>query len=226
MGAAAPYIVMAVAAAATTYNTHRTAKKKDAQAAEGIRRQSELQKEADARLGKTLDKYDQSSNEPIEASLRQRYGDAARKKYAIAMNDLTEGSGAQSGAAEAKRETSTGQAEDYGQFFADKYAKLDAPGDQRRLEAYERLNLGEDLGVSRRYSAGEDYLTRMRVGSIQRNPWIDGGAAIANGIAGGMSAGSSPYGGTIAGNQGNNFQGAWQNYGYGQNPYLTNFRGP
>ena len=189
MGAAAPMIIMAAAAAAQTYNTQRTAKKKDQAAAEGIRKQGEMQREANARMGETLKTFETPATGKIRDSLRSQYGDAARFKMQQAMANL-EQVGATSGADKKKTASAEERAAGYGGFFADEYGKLDAPGDTRRLEAYAQSDLGSDLTLARRNSAAEDYLTRMRVGGIQRNPWIDMGAAVANGIAGGMGSGT------------------------------------
>lgn len=221
MGQAVPMIIMAAAAAAQGYNTYKTAKKQDQALLAGMRESSAEQRQADARMNATLDDIEGRTSGPIEGSMRQRYGDAARKKYAIAMQNIENQPGADTSGGEAKRESATGKAVDYGQFFADEYSKLDAPGDRRRLDAYDRLNMGMDVSVHNRNSRAALNTGALHARSIQRNPWIDIAAAVGNGVAGGM-AGGYGKGGSIAGlgQQGSGFKGAWSNYGYGQNPYI------
>src|SRR5690606_13823221 len=77
-------------------------------------------------------------------------------------------------------------------------ARIDAPTLQRQREGRSFGRLATDLGQIARFSAGDDFLTQLRLRGIRENPWVMAGASVASGVGSGMA--SSGYGtGTDAG---------------------------
>lgn len=196
MGQAAIPIALAVAAAGTSaYNTAKTAKKQDRALAEGIRKQGDIQREANKRLNESLMFFEKSSAEPIQAELSDKFRNRLRLQQALALSGL-EGSGDLSDAAVMAAAKARGIATDYGDFLEGVFSRIDAPGEQRRREGEERTDLGKDLSIHERNSRAEDYLARLQASSIRRNPWLDILAAGLSGASGGLAAGG---GGAMAG---------------------------
>lgn len=209
MGQAVIPIVLALAGAGVSaYNTQKTAKKQDQAAAEGIRRQSEIQREANKRLNESLLFFEKSDPESIKADLSGGFTKQLRLKQALALAGL-EQEGASSQDAEKAAAQAGGTAVDYGDFLEGVFSRIDAPGEQRRQEGVERTDLGSDLSVHERNSRAQDYLTRLDIQSITRNPWLDILAAGLGGASGGLAAGGLGAGlaggGMVLGNAGPNY---------------------
>ena len=211
MGAAAIPIALAVAGAGVSaYNTQKTAKKQDRTAAEGIRKQGEIQREANKRLNESLMFFEKSGPDDIREDYSAGFQKQMRLKQALALAGL-EQEGAGSRDADKMAQQAGGTALDYGDFLEGVFSRIDAPGEQRRREGEERTDLGSDLSVHGRQSRGEDYLTRLKVQSIMRNPWLDILAAGLSGAGGGMAAGGSMAAGAattapmVMGNAGPNY---------------------
>lgn len=179
----------AAAAGASAYNTNRTAKKQDSAAAAGIRKQAENQRQANARINRTIDEAAKSSPDAARNTATQQYLQALQRNKGGALNSLS-GVGApmSSAYADAARSASGDlltEATDRGQVMA----RMDAPLLQRQSEQAAYGNLGEDLGVLGGNVAADQFLNELRVRGIRRNPWIDAGAAAAGGYASNMGRG-------------------------------------
>jgi len=187
MGAAALPVALAVGSAIVGgVNTARTAKKQDAAQAEGIRRQAQEQREANARLNQTLTKFEDSDSGDIRDSLMNRFANQLRLKQAQALAGVNTAGETSNAARELISRGSnavTSRAGDFGDLFA----RIDAPSDQRALEGIERTRLNSDLSVFGRNSAAEDFLTRLRLANVRRNPLLD---ILSSGLSG-ASAGTS-----------------------------------
>lgn len=192
------------AAAVSAYNTKKTAKKQDKATAEGIRRQAEQQRQANSRLNQTLNTFEQSNSGDIRDSLMDRYGNQLRMKQQQALAGVNT-SGATSDAARELIKRGSGETMSRAGNFGDLFARIDAPTDQRINEGMERTDLGSDLGVFTRNSAAEDYLTRLRLASVRRSPWLDMLSAGLSGYASGAGGAAGAGAGTSTGNLGPNY---------------------
>lgn len=183
-----------VSAGATAYNTNRTAKKQDAAAARGIRQQAENQRQANAKLNKTLEFAEKSKPEEARKRTQQQYQQALRAQAPAALQGLQRSTG---GAAfnDAAGAAQT-QATNYGDLISNLMARMDAPDLQRQAEANAYGNLGMDLDVIGGNVRGDQFLNNLRVGSIRRNPWIDAGAQVAGGAAQGYAANGGAWTGS------------------------------
>jgi len=189
--------VAVASAAVSAYNTSKTAKKQDRAAAEGISKQAEQQRLANARLNETLQFFEKSNSGDIREQLSDRYAKAVKLKQNQALAGLdTAGDSSEAYKDRAKSGSADTLARAGG--FGDLFARIDAPGDQRVQEGYQRGDLGSDLGVFARNSSAIDYLTRLKAGGISRSPWLDIAAAglsgAGKGIASKGTTGSVPAG--------------------------------
>ena len=206
MGVETAVILAIAGAAASQINTRRTAKKQDRATAEGIRRQSEEQRLANARLNETLQFFEESEAGDIRESLSKRYTDQLRLKQAQGLAGF-DTAGDSSDAFKGRAAKRSGEVVGRADVLQDLFSTIDASGDQRLQEGFERGDLGSDLSVFGRNSAAEDFLTRLRVNSIQRSPILDMVAAGLSGASSGVAGGGgfnfpATAGATIAGSGG------------------------
>lgn len=171
------------AAAASTYNTNRRAKKQDQAIAEGIRQKSRVQRQADAKIGEELSQLERSTSAPEQASTMAQYQNAIRgteqqARAGQALAGLSREYDAASGAAQ-------GRTNNYLNQVIDSLSRIDAPGLQRQREGLRFADLGTDLRVLGREAEGIDYLANMRARGVRRNPYIDALAAGLNAYSGG-----------------------------------------
>lgn len=184
--------LMAASAAASAYNTNRTAKKQDGQAAAGIRQSASRQRQAEAKV-----------NDSVKELETSRSGDEASERMGSYMDALRRGKGAteagmnQNIGSEAFR---AGSADAAGQVNADAgrvaglMSRMDAPGIQRQGEAFGYGNLATEVGLIGKESQSDEWINRLRMNSIKRNPWIDAAASGMN-MAAQAGAGSGGGGG-------------------------------
>lgn len=189
MGQAAIPIILSLAGAGVgAYNTSRTAKKQDRALAEGIRKQGEIQRQANTRLNDSLAFFDKSGPEEIQSDLASTYQQQARLNQSRALSGLTS-EGDISDDAKAMAAQSGSSVMDYAGFLSDVFSRIDAPTEQRRREGFERSDLGDSLSVFGRESRGEDYLARLKAAGITRNPWLDILGTGLSAASGGLAAG-------------------------------------
>jgi hypothetical protein len=84
--------------------------------------------------------------------------------------------------------------------LADLTSSIDAPRQQRANDAQLVDRYTTDIDRIRRFSAGDDFLSQLRLRGIKPNPWIAAGAGVANGAAsayGGGSSATDPYSGWL-----------------------------
>ena len=200
--AAIPLVMMAVGTAAQVHNTNQTAKRQDRQAAEAIRNQSRLQRQADAKVNEQVAELEGSSSADERAQRLNQYFDILQSKRNNMQSGLTPMVGSST-----FRDDSAAAAQgvqDQAQTTAGLMARMDAPQMQRQGEAFGFGRLGTDIGLIGRQSAGQRFIDDLRLSSIRRNPWLDAAGGLASSYGSGM-AGASPassIGGTAINNAG------------------------
>lgn len=188
MGQAVPYIIMAAATAAQVQNERSTLKRQDAQAATGIRNQAAKQREADARVDQQVQEISQSTAADERAEALGSYMDTLRRNRGTSEAGLD---GAVGGDAFRADSAAAAQGvQQYGQQNAELMARIDAPGMQRRNEAFGYGRTATDLSLLGRESAGQAFIDELRLKAIRKNPWIDAAAGVAMGAAMGMDTGA------------------------------------
>lgn len=188
----------AVASAAVSgYNQYKTAKKQDKYAAQGIAKQGEIQRKANAKTNEQLDVLEGSNADDEYGTRYGQIQDQLRKKaqFALAGIQNTGGGDAVTSMAEAGR----GKAVDYGDFINQAVSGIDAPTLQRQGERFMYGDTESALNSLRRDSAQQDYLTRLRIQGVKPNPLL---SMLSTGLS--AYAGAAGGGGTMAGSGGSN----------------------
>lgn len=198
-----PAIISAIGAGASAYQTRQVAKDQDQAAAQGINAQARKQREIDERVSSEIGALEGSSPEDERAQAMDKYMTQLRSARGNMRGDAevpTAGARYQQDAA-----TSKAAIGNFGEKVADILARVQAAGDQRRNEGFSFARTGSDVAGVAREAQGEDFLNRLRMGGIQRNPWVDAGGQALGGIASGMSAnyasksGIGPAAGAVGG---------------------------
>lgn len=187
-----PLIGTALSGGMTAYNTNKTAKKQDNALALQIRNQGRKQQEIDARVNSEVDKLKGSTSEDEIAKRLDQYGSQLRRNRAGLEGGLTPNIGSdefRSDSANAAQAVQTGTGQ-----VAGLMARMDAPGMQRQGENASFGHLATDTSLLAREAQGQDFIDRLRLAGIRRNPWIDMGAGLvgAAGSAFGGAGGGSP----------------------------------
>lgn len=184
MAQAIPLVIAAVSAAASAYNTQRTARRQDSAAADSIRNQSRIQRQADERVNQEVAELEGST---AADERRQRLGEYMQQLRAGDAG-LTAGLTPSIGS-DAFREDSAAAADAVRSGAgrtAGLMSRIDAAGMQRQGEGFGYGRLATDIGLIGRRSRGQEFMDSLRMRSIQRNPWIDAGASVLQSAAGGM----------------------------------------
>lgn len=197
MGAAAVPIIAAVAAAGVQqFSQAKAARKQDREAFEGLQKQRETQKQADARIKQTLADLERSSSKEHKETRGAQIRDQQRKLQSLGLAGIQATGG--SDAAEDLADISRGRAVDFGDFIGNNLAGVDAAGLQRQQEGFDAGDLNADLGIFRRNSAQDANLSRLRQQGIRPSPLL---GLVSAGLSGLATSGFGT-GGSIAGSGG------------------------
>lgn len=190
-------IALALAAASAGvgyYNTQSTLKKQDQQAALGIQNQSRIQQKADAKVQAEVDDLAKSRSEEHRREALDSYMQTLVANKSKLQQGLTPNFGSQTFQADSAK--AAGGVQQYAADEAGLMARMDAPNDQRREEAYGYGKLGTDISLIGRESAGQRFLDELRLRAIRRNPGLDALSAFLGGAA---SSGIGSGGGSATG---------------------------
>ncbi|MEN5115842.1 hypothetical protein ABE488_00695 [Luteimonas sp. TWI662] len=185
MGQAIPYIIMAAAAGAQQYNTTRTANRQDAQAAAGIRQQGVRQQEADNRVHEQVAAMEGSTAADERAQRLDEYLTGLRRNRPSIESGLTPNVGSAAFRGDSAR--AAGDVQDYATRAAGLLSRIDAPAMQRQGEAFDYGRLATDIGLIGRQSAGDQFISDLRLRAIRRNPWIDAASQVAGAYGGSLA---------------------------------------
>lgn len=208
---------LAAASAGASYlNTQRTARNTDRALAEQIRNQGTKQRQVNTRVDTEVDRLKGSTAEKSRREGLDSYLQALLTNRA----KLHSGLGGEIGS-QAFQRVSADAAAGVNQYAGDTaglMARMDAPGQQRRDEAFGYGRLATDIGLISREAQGQNFIDQLLVQRAQRrNPWLDAlsaglqgaaGAGLGSGGAGVGSIGSgaagigSGFGSTISGGLG------------------------
>jgi hypothetical protein len=183
--AAIPYIIAALSAGAQAYNTKRTADRQDEVALAGLDRQRAKQREADARLNAELAELEKSSPEDERAQSLEQFMNALRTSKMQRA-----GGGDVPGASERYAQdaaTSRAGIQNYGDKLSGILSRIRGGIDQRRNESIGFNRAGSDVDAIAREARGDDFINRLRMSSITRNPWIDAAGEFGMGVSSGMA---------------------------------------
>ena len=179
----------AAAAGGQYYNTTKTAERQDNQAAIGIRNQSRIQKEADAKVNDAVARLADSNAAAAKASRLEDYMNVLRRNRSTTQAGLTPVIGSDTFKTDAA--TAANDASSYADKTAGLMARMDAPGIQRQSEGFDYGNLATDLGMIGRESQGQNFLDQLKLRNIRRNAKIDLASGLLSAAAGGVAGGGA-----------------------------------
>lgn len=166
--------------------------KQERAAAEGILRQAALNREADTRVAQATQQIAASNPDAERTAKRATYTDALRKSLGVRAGTAPV-TGAVSDTYAEDVEDARGAAEGEAAQLADLTAAIEAPGYQRMKEGTTLNNAGVDLSLLKGRSAGQDYLTRLRIAMQRPNQWLQAGGQFLTG-AGAAMGGNGGFG--------------------------------
>jgi hypothetical protein len=204
MGTEALWIPLALAAAGTgvdMYNTKKTADKRDDFALAGLKKQDAHQRNADSRISQELGALEGSTPEDERRESLNQYLTQLRSARAPARGGLGTVQNASSRYAADSRTAGAG-IDNFGQRVAGTVSRIGAAGQQRQNERASQGRMMAEVGGIARNASGDAAVNKMKVDSVQLDPWLQGLGAVlkAAGMAYGVgAAGSAAAGGVSAG---------------------------
>lgn len=157
-------------------------------AAEGILRQAALNRDASARVAQTTQELAASNPDAERAAKRATYTDALRRSMGTRAG-ATPVSGAVSSRFTEDADAAANETEAEAANLADLTAAIEAPTYQRMNEGVAVNNAGVDLSLLRGRSAGQDYLTRLRMAMQKPNEWLQAGGQLMSGAGAALAGG-------------------------------------
>lgn len=194
-----PLLAAAVSGGASYVNTRNTANKQDAVLAEGIREKSRRQVAADAKVNELIQKTGESNPDADKARSLDQYRLALKNARPLAGQSIGNVSGASAAYQNDANAAATG-ANGYADNIASIMSRLDGPLAQRRREGNDQGNFGVAIDQIKRFAEGDDFLNKLKLNGVRRNPLLDAFSSLASGYAGSAASGggsglSSIFGG-------------------------------
>lgn len=188
-------LAAAAAAAGGSYvNTQNMEKRQDNQAVLGIRNQSKIQKEADAKVNDAVAKLADSNAASAKDARLNDYLGVLRRNRDTTNNGLTPNIGSNTFQADSAQ--AANDANSYTTKNAGLLSRIDAPAIQRQQEGFDYGNLATDIGMIGRQSQGQNFLDQLKLNRIRRNAKIDLGVGLASAVAGGAAGSTGNAGST------------------------------
>ncbi|WP_315386609.1 hypothetical protein [uncultured Stenotrophomonas sp.] len=215
--------VVLIGAAANQYNTHQTQKRQDNELGLQIQQRAARQNEADKEVMKTIADRAASDGDAGRSSMLDQYMNQVRSAQGSATSGLRQVGGVSEAYRQAANDAALGIS-DYAGDTASLMSRIDAPVRQRQGEAQQNAQLSTALSLIGNRSAGQDFLSNLRLQGIRRNPGLDAFVQVANAYAGAAGGGggggantsglSSQANGITAANNGTIFNNSQQRWGY------------
>lgn len=175
-----PLLIAGAGTAVSVGAQQSAARKQDREAAAGILRQAQLNREAGAKVSKTLDQLEQSNPQEDIAKRQASYMDALRRAQPSTNKALPDAVGGSDRFAEDVSAARGANAAEAG-TTAGLMARIDAPTIQRTREGQLANDTLSQLSLLDDRSRQADYLTRLRVSMQKPNPWAIGAGQALNG---------------------------------------------
>lgn len=182
-------LLSAVGGGTKFVNNQAALRRQDREAAEGIRRQSRIQGDANRRVGEQIQDIETSTGEAERGQSLEGFLNALREAEGSTTGALPTIAGANRRFAENVESGKAGLATG-GSERAGRLSRIDAPRFQRIGEAGRIGRTATDLGETGRQSRAEDFLTRLRVASERPNEFINALGSIASGAGSALTLGA------------------------------------
>lgn len=164
-------IAALVSAGAGYENNRQVAKKQDNTLAAQLRRQGELQQQANQKTSQLIQKTAGSDDASAKSGLLQSYLQEMQQKSAGTNAGLKQVGNVSSAFTKAANDAALGVSQ-YGNTRANLVSAIDAPGLQRQGEAADLMQYGTDVGGIKQQSAADEFLANIRLRGIKANPWL------------------------------------------------------
>lgn len=212
-----------IGAGVSYHNGEQTKKRQDNELGRQIQQRSERQQEADKEVMDTLADRAANNGDSARSSMLDQYMSQVRAAQGSATSGLRQVGGVSDAYRQSANDAALGIS-DYAGDTASLMSRIDAPMRQRQAEAQQNAQLNTALGLIGNKSAGQDFLSNLRLQGIRRNPGLDAFAQVASayaGAAGGGGGGGSNTSGLstqanniTAANNGQIFANNSQRWGY------------
>ncbi len=168
----------AIASAALTglsaINQNQTMRRQDDAAAAAIRRNMQLQDQANQRVAQAIQQQSQSNPAAAQQSQMQQYLQQLQQAQQLAQQRLLRGGFGSAYDQRAAQDISNEN--DYANQMAGLMSAVDAPTLQRQQEAINLGNLGTGLGVIGSDASGNENTARLNAAGLRANPWLQAAA--------------------------------------------------
>lgn len=193
-------ILSAVGTGTQVANNQISAKRQDREAARGIRRQGELQKEANNRVNEQIDELAASDGSAERGESLAGFQQAIRESQGQAQGALPGDAlvvGANPRFAEKVTQGQT-QIRQGADERAGRMSIIDAALAQRMNEGSRMGRTATDLNEQNRRSRAEDFITQLRIADRRPNEWVNALGTILQGAGSAVSLGAG-FGGANLG---------------------------
>lgn len=182
-----PAALAAVSSGVGYYNNQQALKAQNSAATQGLIAQQQLRDQANASANKTLDQIQHSSPQAAQQASEAQFMQQLQRSRAAAAASTPPVAGADP---RYGQEVSSGQATNATNegALAKDMAGIMAPQLQRLGEHGDIDTLASQLGQLAANSRGQGFLTQLKVGSTQPNPWLAALAAAGQGAASGAAS--------------------------------------
>lgn len=192
-GAEIGLILTAVGTGTQAINANQALRRQDRQAAEGIRRQGQIQERSNQRVGEQIDDLAASTGEQERAQRLAGFRDALRD-----VQSSTEGSlPGDAAIGQANPRFAERVSQNVRRIAGDRNAQagrlsvIDAAADQRMNEGNRLGRTVTDINELGRQSRAEDFLTKLRVAQERPNEFVDILGGLASGVGSAMTLGAT-----------------------------------
>ena len=168
-------ILTAAGAGTQAVNNNIAMRRQDREAARGIRKQGELQREANNRVNQQIDELAASDGSTERADALAGFQNAIRETADSAHGSLPGDAlllGANPRFAEKVSQGQT-QIRQGADESADRLAIIDAAVAQRMNEGSRMGRTATDLSETKRRSAAEDFINQLRINERRPNEWVE-----------------------------------------------------
>lgn len=177
-----------IGAGVNYHNTEQTKKRQDNELGLQIQQRAARQDEADKEVMKTVAERAANSGDSARSSMLDQYMNQVRTAQGSATTGLRQVGGVSDAYRQAANDAALGIS-DYAGDTASLMSRIDAPVRQRQGEAQQNAQLSTALSLIGNRSAGQDFLSNLRLQGIRRNPGLDAFVQVANAYAGSAGGG-------------------------------------
>lgn len=212
-----------IGAGVNYHNTEQTKKRQDNELGRQIQQRSERQQEADKEVMDTIADRAAANGDTARSSMLDQYLSQVRGAQGAATTGLRQVGGVSDAYRQSANDAALGIS-NYAGDTASLMSRIDAPARQRQEESQQNAQLSTALGLIGNRSAGQDFLSNLRLQGIRRNPGLDAfvqaANAYANSAGGGGGGGvdtsglSSQANNITAANNGTIFNNSQKRWGY------------